>query len=116
MRKWLLGLVTLFIVSALGFFVYISCCFELFPNDTTLLRTIIISSDESLKVYHSPSNAVSQPTIFVMHNNDQREEFLEVFESYENLDSSFVFNDTLSLFLSNRLGRRDTFKLPIHRR
>tara|TARA_Y100001933_G_C18941029_1_gene539550 strand:+ start:848 stop:1198 length:351 start_codon:yes stop_codon:yes gene_type:complete len=114
MRKWLLRLVTLFIVSAFGFFVYVSCCFELFPNETTLLRTIIIASNESLNIYHSPSNAVSQPTIFVMHNDGQREEFLEVFEPYEYLDSNFVTNDTLNLLLSNRMGRRDTFKLPIH--
>lgn len=63
MRKLLLVILGLITISIFGFLIYMSCCFELFSNNTTLLKTFNISSNESLNIYHSPSNAVSQPIL-----------------------------------------------------
>lgn len=103
------------LLAVLALILYIHLSFRVFGVKTELIQTFEYSDNTTINIYESSSSATTQPAIIVYKVFNEKEELLGYFEPYESLDSSFVVNHTLSLFLSNKLGRRDTFRLPMYK-
>lgn len=112
--KWFFRVLSLLVFCVVAFLVYMACCFQLFETEISLLEEIDLNPLETIKIYHSPSNAVSQPSIIIMKELIDEEKLLKVFERFENLDTAYIEESILHLELSNRLGMKDTFQVIIN--
>jgi hypothetical protein len=113
-RKLFLILLTVTLIVII-YGLYKIATFELFDEEPIFLKSINVpNKDYRLKIYHFPSNAVTQPSIYVTKAEGKTEEFLIAYDRFDSLINHYLFVDSIYFVMGySTVGSIDTLPLKI---
>jgi hypothetical protein len=115
MKKTLITIFISVVVAGVSYFIYKASTFNVFDVEIRKIAEIEIPTKYKIGVFYLPSNASSQS--YIQIRRSENGEVLKNYERYNFVNDYKLFNDTLSLVLSDTSfvkRKADTlfFKIP----